>query len=103
MSFGVRFSDLAKQDLRDIWRGLAEYSGLSLADSTLEKIESKLRLLSQFPNSGRARDELLPNLRSYPAADYLIFYLVRSETIEVVRVVYGRRDINTVFDEPELS
>ncbi len=101
MSFGIRFSDLAKQDLRDIWRGLAEYSELSLADRTLEKIKSKLRLLSQFPNSGRVRDELLPNLRSYPAEDYLIFYRFQEGTVEIVRVLYGRRDINTIFDEPE--
>jgi hypothetical protein len=38
MSIQIRFSEIAKQDLRDIWRGLAEYSGLSFADSTLAKI-----------------------------------------------------------------
>jgi toxin ParE1/3/4 len=49
MSLQVSFTDAAKQDLRDIWRGLAEYSGLSFADRTLANIESKFRLLSQFP------------------------------------------------------
>jgi hypothetical protein len=29
MSIQIRFSEIAKQDLRDIWRGLAEYNGLS--------------------------------------------------------------------------
>jgi plasmid stabilization system protein ParE len=62
----IRFSDSAKQDLRDIWHGLAEYSGLSFADSTLANIESKFRLLAQFPSSGRVRAELLVDLRSYP-------------------------------------
>jgi toxin ParE1/3/4 len=41
MSFQIQFAEIAKQDLRDIWRGLAEYSGLSFADSTLAKLESK--------------------------------------------------------------
>jgi toxin ParE1/3/4 len=51
MSVQVRFSESAKQDLRDIWRGLAEYSGLSFADRTLAKIESKFQMLVQFPSS----------------------------------------------------
>ena len=47
MSIQIRFSESVKQDFRDIWRGLAEYSGLSFADSTLAKIESKFQLLVQ--------------------------------------------------------
>jgi hypothetical protein len=35
MSVQIRLGESAKQDLRDIWRGLAEYSGLAFADSTL--------------------------------------------------------------------
>jgi toxin ParE1/3/4 len=55
MSVQIRLGESAKQDLRDIWRGLAEYSGLAFADSTLANIESKFRLLAQFPSSGRER------------------------------------------------
>jgi toxin ParE1/3/4 len=103
MSTQIRLSESAKQDLRDIWRGLAEYSGLSFADSILAKIESKFRLLAQFPNSGRSRDELLVALRSYPAGDFVIFYRILDTTVEVVRVLHGRRDIDVIFDESESS
>jgi toxin ParE1/3/4 len=89
--------------LRDIWRGLAEYSGLSFADSTLANIESKFRLLVQFPSSGRVRAELLVGLRSYPAGDFVIFYRILETTVEVVRVLHGRRDIDVIFDESESS
>jgi plasmid stabilization system protein ParE len=51
MSFQIQFAEIAKQDLRDIWRGLAEYSGLAFADSTLANMESKFRLLVEFPGS----------------------------------------------------
>ena len=40
MSVQIRFGESAKQDLRDIWRGLA------FADSTLANIESKFRLMA---------------------------------------------------------
>ena len=103
MSVQIRFSESAKQDLRDIWRGLAEYSGLSFADSTLAKIESKFRLLAKFPSSGRMRDELSVGLRSYPAGDFAIFYRILDMTVEVVRVLHGRRDIDVIFDESESS
>jgi toxin ParE1/3/4 len=103
MSLQISFSESAKQDLRDIWRGLAEYSGLYFADSTLAKLESKFQLLAQFPSSGRVRDELLAGLRSYPAGDFVIFYRILETTVEVVRVLHGRRDIDVIFDESESS
>ena len=101
MSGQIRFSEVAKQDLRDIWRGLAEYSGLDFADRALATIESKFRLLAQFPSSGRVRDDLLIDLRSYPAGDFVIFYRILEPTVEVVRVLHGRRDIDAIFDESE--
>ncbi|WP_310487516.1 type II toxin-antitoxin system RelE/ParE family toxin [Chamaesiphon sp. VAR_69_metabat_338] len=111
MSVQILFAQIAKQDLRDIWRGLAEYSGLSVVDSTLANIESKFRVLVQFPSSGRSRsvsvgesrDELLVGLRSYPAGDFVIFYQILETTVEVVRVLHGRRDIDSIFDESESS
>jgi toxin ParE1/3/4 len=103
MNFQIQFAEIAKQDLRDIWRGLAEYSGLAFADSTLANIESKFRLLAQFPNSGRSRDELLVGLRSYPVGDLVIFYRILEPTVKVVRVLHGRRDIDVIFGESEPS
>lgn len=82
---------------------MAEYSGLSFADSTLAKLESKFQLLAQFPSSGKVRDELLAGLRSYPAGDFIIFYRLVEKTVEVVRVLHGRRDIDVIFDESESS
>ena len=99
MSSQIYFSEVAKQDLRDIWRGLAEYSGLDFADRTLANIESKFRLLSKFPSSGRMRDELLVGLRSYAAGDFVIFYRILETTVEVVRILHGHRDLDAIFDE----
>ena len=38
----------ADQDLKDIWRGLAEYR-LELADQRINQIVQKFELLSQYP------------------------------------------------------
>jgi len=101
MSYGLRIAVQAKQDLREIWRGFAEFSGLAKADAVLEGIEKKFQLLLQFPRSGLQRDELREGVRSFPAGEFVIFYRVGESVVEVVRVLNGRRDIDALFDDEE--
>ncbi len=55
--------------------------------------------LARHPLIGRARPELLTDLRSLPFGRYVIFYLPRKRGIEVVRVLHGARDLKPLFDE----
>lgn len=91
----------AQADLDAIWDYIEERSGEELAASFLQKLYAKLKTLALSPHIGRPRDELLPGLRSFPFKDYLIFYFPLSVGIEVVRVLYGRRDIERIFQEEE--
>jgi toxin ParE1/3/4 len=102
MRYSLKVTALAKQDLREIWRGLAEFRGLKQADQQLGKIEKKFQLLTQFPRSGPSRDELKPGLRSYVVGEFVVFYRVGDVYIEVVRVLNGRRDLEHLLDEPEV-
>lgn len=63
------------------------------------KLYAKLETLARSPYIGRSRDELLPGLRSFPVGDSMIFYLPLTDEIEVVHVLYGRRDIERIFQE----
>jgi toxin ParE1/3/4 len=47
---------------------------------------------------GRSRDELAPGMRSFPVGRYVVFYLPLDDGIDVVRVLHGARDIETVFN-----
>jgi toxin ParE1/3/4 len=87
---------LAEADLLDIWNFIANES-LEKADIFLQKMENKLKILAENPGVGRKRDELLPNLRSFPVGSYLIFYYSINKGIEVVRVLHGARDIPNFF------
>lgn len=40
-------------------------------------------------------DILHPGLRFLPEGNYLIFYRLREEHLEVVRILHGARDITT--------
>ena len=94
----VLITPLAEQDLGDIWDYAAE-SGAERADRLIDLIEGSCRRLAEYPGMGRARHELLVNLRSHRVGGYVIFYQPAEGGIEVLRVLHGARDIPRVFDE----
>jgi len=71
---------------------------LVAADYLLDMIEQKCRLLAQFPEMGRKREEFAPTLRSFPVGSYVIFYRPVPEGIQVIRVLHGARDLPPLFE-----
>ncbi|MEI6082843.1 MAG: type II toxin-antitoxin system RelE/ParE family toxin [Verrucomicrobiota bacterium] len=61
--------------------------------SILELIEQKSRLLCDYPELGRQRDELASGLRSFPANSYVIFYRIAADELQIIRVLHGARDV----------
>lgn len=89
-------SPAAIADLTEIWVYIAEDS-LQQADAFIDRIHAQCDTLTRMPAMGRQRDELLPGLRSLPVGRYIIFYRIRNEQIEIVRVLSSYRDIETIF------
>jgi toxin ParE1/3/4 len=67
------------------------------ADRLLESFRSTLELLETYPASGRRRDELRPGVRSFPVGNFVVFCHEVGDTIEVLRGLHGRRDIDAAF------
>lgn len=63
----------------------------------LDDLDEVFDLLADFPLIGRLRPDLGEGVRSYPVANYLVFYVPTGEDIEVARVIYGGRDLPKVF------
>ena len=55
----------------------------------------------RFPCLDQNRDEIGPGLRSFVVSPYVVFYRQVEDTIEVLRVLHGARDLGGVFDNPE--
>ncbi len=51
------------------------------------------------PESGRSREVLSPGLRSFVVAPYVVFFRSTADTIEILRVLHGRRDIERIMRE----
>lgn len=87
---------LALQDLDEIWDYIAEDSP-EAADHFIDKVEKQCRLLADFPNIGANCDALSPGLRFLVVDRYILFYLPLDDGIEVVRVLHGARDLESLF------
>jgi toxin ParE1/3/4 len=89
-------TDPARADLNAIWDYIAQDS-ISAADGVLSEIYDTLVRLSEMPGMGRRREELAPNLRSFPVNSYIIYYQRIEDGIEVMRVLHGSRDVSRLF------
>ena len=89
-------SDRARRDLLDIFSYLAERNPTA-AESALHAIQDKFEHLSRFPFIGRERESLASGLRSLLAGTHLIFYVVESDRVVVIRVIDGRMDVEEQF------
>jgi toxin ParE1/3/4 len=99
MSKVCRFTVPASRDIEGIIDYIADVQSLDAADHLLEIINKKCRNLAIFPSLGRSREELAPDLRSFPVEEYLIFYRLAEDGVEILRVVSGYRDLEAFFAE----
>jgi len=86
-------TDRADEDLIDIWASIAA-DNPTAAERLLDAIEARWRQLTHHPYSGRARNDIAPNIRPLAVGQYLTLYRVSDECIEVVRVLHGGRKID---------
>lgn len=92
----IIFSKPAQQDLFKIWDYIA-IGDFDAADKVVRKIEEKCLMLSTSSAIGKKRDELAKNLRSFPVGNYIIFYRIIADGIQVVRVLHSAQDITKLF------
>jgi toxin ParE1/3/4 len=93
----IIWSPEAEQDLLDIWDYLARGVSLDVADDQISDIDRACRPLHDHPLAGRSREELAPTLRSIVASPYVVFYRVKEDTVQIVRVLHGARDLDAIF------
>ena len=89
----------AKQDIRAIARYIAQSSGSALTGRqfALRLTATCERIARRGPMMGRPRPELADGLRSVPEGNYLIFIRYTGDTLEVVNIVEGHRDVESMY------
>jgi toxin ParE1/3/4 len=100
----LRFRPDALRDLEEIRDYIAEDSPAAaarliglLGKTCAFLADNPYAGLADNPYAGRVRPELWSDLRSFPARRYVIFYRLLGDTLEIVDVVHGSRDIEAMF------
>ena len=98
-----------EQARRDVNEAIAHYlaeGSRQVAMGFVDALEQAYAHIARHPATGSPRyaHELnLPGLRSWPLARYphLVFYVERTDHIDVWRVLHGQRDIPAWMQTPE--
>lgn len=89
----INLKPLARKDLLNIWQYSYNSWGAAQADKYLQGLEKAFKRLSSTPKLGRIIEEVMQGIRIHPHEHHLIIYKVSDTSIEVVRVLHGRMDI----------
>ncbi|WP_320818677.1 type II toxin-antitoxin system RelE/ParE family toxin [Thalassolituus sp.] len=85
----------AEADLIDIWLYVAEDQPIN-ADRLLDRLNDAALLVAETPLMGVDRPDLSKDIKSFPVENYILFYRIKPEVLELVRVLSASRDIGSV-------
>lgn len=94
---------LSQEAIRDLDEISDYFSKVNIeaGERFVKRFADKCRNLIKFPSMGRIYVEIMPNIRGIPLDGYVILYQVKGEEIEIVRVVSGYRDLESLFSDEE--
>jgi toxin ParE1/3/4 len=89
-------SQPAIRDLEEIIDYFSTYN-IEAGERFINEFEKKCQSLANFSNMGRSYGHLKPSLRGLVLSGYIIFYRPMDDGIEIIRVVSGYRDLESLF------
>lgn len=105
MIYSVKISEKAESDLKEIFEYVAfELLSVQTAFDLLERLEKSILNLNQMPNRHIAYEKepwKSRGLRVMPVGNYIVLYIVDEESavVNIVRVMYGGREIETQLNK----
>ncbi len=101
MKFSVALTQDALRDLDELHAYIAVQDGVSRADKVLDGVHAALLKLKEFPNRGEYPPELtalgIREFRQVHHKPYRMIYLVRDQSVVILAVIDGRRDMQTLL------
>jgi toxin ParE1/3/4 len=72
-------------------------TNVETGEQFLQQFTAWCQKLRQFPMIGKRYDGLSVGLRGVLIGEYILFYQVSEDVVEIIRVVYGKRDLVSLF------
>ena len=99
-TFSVKWTDIAKSDLREIIEYISQDSK-SITKKQYLKIRTEAQKLTNFPDKGRVVPELkkqnIEKYRELIIVPWRLFYRIEQEKVYVLAVIDGRRNIEDIL------
>jgi toxin ParE1/3/4 len=94
----IIISRQAETDLGDIWLTISKHDPRA-AERMSARLDARISHLADYPELGPAREDIAKGARHLVEDPYLILYewLPAANTVEIVRVVHGARDLPEMF------
>lgn len=100
-------SPAARDDLLEIFITIGQ-DNVDAAHRVIAAAEETFNRLAAMPGIGRRWESRIPHLMDLRVTtipkyrNYLVFYRVHPESIQIVRVLHGARDVEAVLEEGPL-
>ncbi len=85
-------SPIARDDLKKIYQYGTLNWGKARASRYIDHLKAQFWSLTEHPERGIERDELLSAMRSITLESHVIFYRTKNQQLELIRVLHGRQD-----------
>ncbi|NER47773.1 MAG: type II toxin-antitoxin system RelE/ParE family toxin [Symploca sp. SIO1B1] len=85
-------------DLKEISDYFLEVN-VEAGEQLFQKFNKRFESLTRFPKLGKLYPKLHPEIRGLLEQNYIIFYRISSESVEIVRIVDARRNLLELFKE----
>ncbi len=83
----------ARRDLQEAWAYSRDRWGRRRADTYIRDLTTIIEQIAAKPLLGQACDEIRIGFRRHPAGSHMLFYVIRDETVVVIRVLHQQMDI----------
>ena len=101
MTTRYRVTPRAAADLNRIATYTLRNWGRWQTTAYLKALSDRFGWLSEHPEIGRARPEILPDLRSFREGSHIVFYRTRGTVIEIIGVPHVSMDVDSCFENED--
>ncbi|MCY9666266.1 type II toxin-antitoxin system RelE/ParE family toxin [Paenibacillus alginolyticus] len=100
--YKLKYMSLALKDMRDITDYIADtLKAPKAAMDLVDAMDSSIAMLQEFPYSCKIYQpmkDLENEYRLLSVKNYLVFYVVKEQVVEIHRVIYAKMDLTKVIN-----
>ena len=87
-----RLTLAAQQDLSAIWDFTQQRWDKTQAEIYISEMRASIERIAADPHRGRACDDIREGYRRYSIGSHLVFYIERTDSVDVIRILHQRMD-----------